>query len=142
MAMKFANAPAIAACDAIVDLIDVGTPASTLVIYSGAQPANPGVAIGAQVPLVTFALPDPAFGNAAAVSGGAAASMNAVTSVAAAATGTAAFFRIFDGNGAAIMDGVVSDTSGSGDVKLSSTSIVSGVDISVVSLTFTQPKGW
>jgi len=142
MALKFANSVAIAACDTIVDAIDAGASVSTMVIYDGTRPANPGVAVGAQVALATLNLPDPCFGNASAVSGGAAASGNAITEVNASASGTATWFRVYDGNGAAHHDGDVSGTGGSGDAKLSNTALVSGVGVSVVSMTYTQPKGW
>lgn len=142
MALKFADSVAIAQCNAAVDLVDVGAGDGSVEIYNGSRPANPSVAISSQTKLVDFVLPATAFGNAAAVTGGAQATANAVTPVAAAATGTASWFRVFDGDGAALWDGDVTDTAGSGDMKVSSTSIVSAVEVSIVTWTFTQPKGW
>lgn len=139
MALKLAAAAAIAAADAVVDLIDLGA-AGQLIIYSGSEPATPETAIGAQTPLVTFDLPDPAFGAATDTVNGGAATMNAVTPVDAAATGTATFFRILDGNGDALIQGSVTDTSGNGDLKVSSTSIVSGIEVTIVSLVYAHPK--
>lgn len=140
MALKLGVATAIAAANAAVDLVDGGTPASTLVIYDGTEPADPSVAITTEVALVTFELPDPAFGDAADTAGGGQATANAVTSVVADADGTATWFRIIDGDDNVIMQGAVTDTSGSGDLKVSSTSIVTGIEVSVISLTYTQPK--
>lgn len=142
MALKFADAVAIAACNAQVDLIDLGAADGSVEIYNGSRPANPSVAISSQTKLVDFVLPAVAFGNAVAVTGGAQATANAVDAVAAAANGTASWFRVFDGDGAALWDGDVSDTGGSGDMKVSSTTIVASVEVSIVSWTFTQPKGW
>jgi hypothetical protein len=141
MALKLGVDAAIAAADAVVDLIDTGTPASTLVIYDGSEPADPSVAVGAQVALVTFDLNDPAFGAAVDTVGGGQATADVTgLAVQADASGTAAWFRIIDGNGRVILQGNVTDTTGGGDLKVSSTSIVAGIEVSVISLTYTQPK--
>jgi len=142
MALKFADLAAIAACNAIVDAIDLGAADGSVEIYNGTRPANPSVAVSSQTKLVDFVLPATAFGDAAAVSGGATATANAVDPVNAAAAGTASWFRVFDGDGNAVFDGDVTDTGGAGDMKVSSTTIVSGIEVSIVSFTFTQPKGW
>lgn len=140
MALKLGIATAIAAADAAVDLIDIGAAASRLIIYDGTEPAAPATAITTQVALVTFNLPDPAFGVAVDTTQGGTATANAVSPVAAAASGTATWFRILDGNNVVILQGDVTDTAGSGNLKVSSTSIVSGIEVSVISLTYTQPK--
>lgn len=142
MALKFADAAAIAACNAIVDSIDAGASSGSVEIYNGARPADPSVAVTSQTKLVDFVLPEPAFGDAVAVSGGATATAEAVDPVNAAAAGTASWFRVFDGDGDVVFDGDVTDTAGAGDMKVSSTTIVSGIEVSIVSFTFTQPKGW
>lgn len=139
MALKLAAVAAIAAANAVVDLIDAGA-AGNLIIYSGAEPATPETAIGAQVPLVNFELPDPAFGAASDTVNGGAATLNAVTPVDAIATGTATFFRILDGNDVVLLQGTVTDTAGNGDLKVSSTSIVDGIEVTIVSLVYAQPK--
>ena len=56
------------------------------------------------------------------------------------ATGTAAFFRIIDGDGSTRIQGSVTDTGGNGDLKLSSTAIIMDIDVTVVSLTITMPE--
>lgn len=140
MTLKLAAAVAMAAADAAVATIDAGTPASTLVIYNNAEPAAITTAITDQTALVTFELPDPAFGASVDGAGGATATANAIASVTASASGTASWFRIIDGNGVAKMQGSVTDTTGNGDLKVSSTAIVSGIEVSVISLTATMPK--
>lgn len=139
MAISISNEGAMAMLAAFTAVIDQGT-TPTLVIYSGTVPANVSVALGAQVPLVTFDLPDPSFGAPTDLNPGALATANAIDSVVADATGTATFFRIFGGDADATMQGSVSDTGGAGDLKLSSTAIISGIDVTVVSLTITQPE--
>lgn len=142
MALKIADALAIILANAAVDALDVGAGSGSIEIYDGVQPANPGVAVTTQTKLVDFVLPEPAFGNAAAVSGGAQATAATISPVNALATGTATWFRAFDGADAPLFDGSVTDTAGAGDLKVTSTSIVSGVETAIVALTFTQPKGW
>ena len=134
------NAAAIAMCDAIVDRLDAGAGAGKLRIYSGSQPANPDVAVGAQVLLVEFALGDPAFGAAADANPGGRATANAIADVAAAVTGTASWFRALDSNNVAILDGDVTATGGGGDLTLNSVSIVEAVNQSITSWTVTQPE--
>lgn len=141
MAVRIIGAAAIAACNSIVALVDAAESPGTLVIYQGSRPANVGTAIGAQTPLVTFTLNEVAFGNAVELASGATATANAVDNVQAQASGTAQFFRVFNGDGGAIFDGTVTDTSGNGDLKLSSVAVIEGIDVTVVSLTATMPKG-
>lgn len=135
------NAAALAACNAVVDLVDGGAGAGLLRIYSAGSgvPADADVAITDQVLLAELTMSDPAFGNAADGAPGAVATASAITSdTSANATGTAAFFRIVDSNGVAIIQGTVG-TSGA-DLNLNTTSIVSGVEVAVSSLTHTQPE--
>lgn len=141
MAISISNAAAMAALAGFTALVDTGVPASTLVIYGGAAPANVSVAIGAQTKLVEFELPDPAFGAPSDLDPGAIATANPVTSVQAIGTATATFFRLIDGAGTAHIQGTVTDTAGNGDLKLSSTAIITGIDVTVVSLTVTMPEG-
>jgi len=140
MALKLGALAAQASADAVVDFIDTGTPASRLVIYDGAEPASPAAAVGSQNTLVSFELPDPAFGSAIDTVGGGQATAQPVAAVTAAATGTASWFRILNGDNVVVLQGSVTDTTGTGDLKVSSTSIVAGIEVSVISLTYTQPK--
>lgn len=138
---KIAKVMAQAMADAAGSAVDAGTPDSTLVIYNGSEPADLETAIGAQVALVTFPLPADAFGAAAVVGNTAVITLNAVAAVDASADGTASWFRIIDGNGVALMQGNVTDTTGTGVCKVSSTAIISGISVEIVSATFAQPTG-
>lgn len=141
MAVRISSAAAIAACDAIVDLVDGGAAGGELIIYSGTRPATVDTTITDQTELVTFTLADPSFGNATDVTAGGVATLEDVAAVQASATGTATFFRMFDSDGNAILDGEVTDTEGSGDLKLSSTSVIQDIEVTIVSMTATMPKG-
>lgn len=123
-----------AMADALVDLLDAGSGAGTVKIYTGTQPAGPGTAIGAQVLLGTLTCSDPAFG--AAASGVATAS--AITSdTTADNTGTATWFRAADSNGTAVWDGTCGTSDA--DMILDSVSIIAGGTIAVSSWTITMP---
>lgn len=109
--------------------IDGGAGAGLLRIYTASRPATCGTATTLLAEL-TFS--DPC---AAAASGGVL-TMSAITADASAnATGTAAWFRAVDSTGTCVLDGDVG-TSGS-DLNLNSTSINSGVQVSVTSFTIT-----
>lgn len=141
MTTKITNAAAIAACNAVVDLLDAGSGAGKLLIYSAGSgvPANADTAITDQVLLAELTLSDPAFGNAADINPGARATANAITGdTAANATGTAAFFRAVDSDDNPIIQGGVG-TSGQ-ELNLNTTSLVSGVAVDVTSWTHTQPE--
>jgi hypothetical protein len=62
-ATRISNAAAIAACDAIVDRVDLGG-AGKLRIYDGTQPADPDTAVSTQVLLAEITLANPAFNSA------------------------------------------------------------------------------
>lgn len=139
MAIKISNAAAIAACDAIVDKVDDGSGAGTLVIYDGTRPADPDTAVTSQNVLAELTFSDPAFGAAADDAPGGKATASSITADSSAdATGTATWFRVFDSDDNALWDGDVG-TSGS-DLNLSSTSITSGDTVSITSLTFEMPE--
>lgn len=134
-----ANAPSIstaarnAAADAVVDLVDAGTPPGSLRIYSGTAPADVNAALSGNTLLAQLPMSTTAFG---AASNGVA-TANAITSdTSADASGTATFFRITNAAGTAIIQGEVG-TSGS-DLNLSSTSITAGGTVAVSSFTYTQ----
>ena len=138
LATRITNAAAKAACDAIVDLCDVGG-AGKLRIYDGTQPTDADTAIGAQVKLAELALGNPAFGAAADANPGGRATANAVTADSSAdATGTATWFRVVNNAGTTLWDGSVG-TSGC-DMNLNSVSITLGANVSISSWTFTVPE--
>jgi len=142
MALRISNALAILACNAFVDALDSGASAASLEVFSGAQPANPQIDVTTQTLLVRFDLPEPAFGEAVSVSGGARAEAAPVDPVLALASGTATWFRAYDGDGNATLDGSVSESDGDGELLVASANIVAGTEVSIISFTFTQPKGY
>ncbi len=139
MTLSIANAQAITCCDAIVDSVDAGAGAGILRIYSGTVPANVDTALGAQVILAELTMSDPAFGAAVDANPGATATANAIADdTAANATGTASFFRIFDSNGVARIQGTCGTSSA--ELILNSVAIQAGALVEVLSLTVTMPE--
>jgi hypothetical protein len=111
-----------AACNAIVDLIDAGSGAGTLVFETSGD---------AEVATLTFS--DPAFGNAAT----GVATASAITSDTNAAGGTIAQASAFDSDDNKVIE-MTCGTSGA-EINLSSLTIAGGDTVSCSSLTITQP---
>lgn len=140
---KISNASARAANDAVNALIveDGGGPTpAKLRLYSGAMPATPETAIGAQVLLAEFELPSPLFPASVQVGTSAVATANAVDPVNAIADGTVAFGRVVSGAGQALQDLDATDTAGNGAIKLANTDVVTGLEVTIVSWTATTPQ--
>lgn len=132
------NAAAIAACDAIVDLLDSGG-AGTIKIYEGTVPADVDEAISGQTLLATLTLSNPAFGGAADGTGKATATADSITDdTSAAATGTASFFRGCDNGGTAVIQGTVGTADA--DMVLDDVNIIAGGTVSITSWTFSFPE--
>ena len=128
MAITLADNARNGSANAVVDLIDTG---------SGA--ANGQIRIfnsGRSTLLSTLNFSAVAFGDAAT----GVATANAIAAdTNAAATGTAAEFVIVNKAGTEILRGTITDTAGSGDMKLSRTNITAGDTVSITSMTFTVP---
>lgn len=139
MATRISTAGAAAACDALVDQLDLGAAAGYIEIREGAQPATVGTA-ATGVLLGTLGLSDPAFGPATNASP-AVATANAISDdTSADASGTAGWFRAYDSTGVAVIDGnITTTTDGTGDMLLDDTAIVAGGTISVTSWTVSHP---
>jgi len=133
MATRIATASQNGACDAIVDRCDAGG-AGSVEIRTGSQPATANDAATGTL-LATLTLPNPAFGASSA----GVATANAISAVAASATGTAGWFRAKSGGAATVLDGSATATGGGGDMQLNSTSLVSGVNVQITSWTVTMP---
>jgi len=132
MAFRLSTASRDAACNAIVDSIDVSGP-GTMTIRTTAQPTNVGDAeAGALLGTVTWAAT--AFG---ASSTGAATAGTIAPDTNAAASGTAGHFRIFDGVAGIIADGTCG--LGSGDLDFDNNVIVAGGTIDVTAFVVTVP---
>lgn len=124
MATTLSTAARNAACNAIVDLIDVGTTDANgdLVIMTSGD-----------VEVATLAFSNPAFGNAAT----GVATANAISDDTNATGGVAALFKVQDRNNTEVFRGAVS-TSGA-ELNLSSTTIGAGDTVSISSMTVTMP---
>lgn len=136
MPFRIATIARNASANGAVDLIDAGTgnAQGEIRIYDGTQPANPQTAPGGTL-LATLPMSNPAFGNAA--SGVATAS--AITSdTNVDATGTAAWARVVDRDGNAVMDLDIGQ--GSGTLNFDNTSFVAGGTAAITSFTYTQPE--
>jgi hypothetical protein len=123
MAAVLVTAALNAACDAVVDLVDVGAGTATVVFWAGG--------VGGTT-LRTFDLPDPAFG---AASSGTAALLGVPLSDTDAASGTVNAFSVEDQDGSEVWRGTVG-TSGT-DMIIDSTTIASGQAVNLNSLTLT-----
>lgn len=123
MALTLSTAARNAMCNAAVDLIDAGSGAGTLKLYTSADAL-----------LVTLTFSDPAFGNAAT----GVATASAITNGTAGDTGTAAKASMLDSDATVVISGLVVGA-GSGDVNLNSVSITTGDVVSITSMTVTQP---
>lgn len=133
-AMGISNAAAVAALNAIVDLLDAGSGAGKLRIYDGTRATDVDTAIGSQVLLAELTLSDPAFGSASDDTPGAIATASAITADSSAnASGTATWFRALDSDNNAIIDGNVGTATS--DLILDSTTIVATEPVTVVSWT-------
>lgn|SRR5487761_969161 len=118
-----------AAANAIGALANSGK----LDIYAGTQPSNANGT--ATTLLASLTMAATAFGAASA----SVITAGTITSATAGATGTAAWFRLWESNGtSALFDG--SAATATADMILNTTSIVSGATVSVSSLTYTQTE--
>lgn len=115
-----------AACNAVVDLIDVGaTDANGDIVIRDAVDAE----------VATLAFANPAFGDAAA----GVATANAIADDTSATGGTADDFIFQDRNNAEVLQGSVTVTAGGGDLELSSVVIGVSDTVSISSFTVTMP---
>jgi len=135
MATRLATAARNAASDAVSDLIDGGSGAGTVKIYTGSQPTTANDAATGTL-LATITLADPAYG---AASSGVTTMLGVPLSVAAAATGTAGWARFADSAGATVFDGSVTATGGGGQIELATTSLASGGTVQITSGSITMP---
>lgn len=137
MATRLATATRNAAADAVVDLLDGGSGAGTIKIYTGSQPASANDAATGTL-LVTITLSDPAFG---AASSGAATLSGTPLSGTGVASGTAGWARLADSAAATVIDGSVTATGGGGQIELATTTVSSGATVQITSGTVTMPAG-
>jgi len=134
MATELPTASVNAACDAVVDRVDVGG-AGSIEIRTGTPP-GPNAAVTGTL-LVTIPCASTAFG--AAVAGVATLDCDPVLEASAVATGTAGWARVKSGGGSTVFDGTVTATGGGGDITLATASIVSGAAVQLTSGSYTHP---
>lgn len=133
MAMRLATAARNAACDAVVDLIDVGG-AGTCLIYTNSQVGSVGGSEAGNTLLGTLTFSATAFGSA---STGVATASSITSDTSADNSGTAAHFVVKSGAASTIFDGTCAQ--GSGDMSFDNSTIVAGGVIACSSFTVTQP---
>lgn len=132
MAFRLSTSARNAACDAIVDLLDVGGTAS-IRVRTGSQPTNVGDSDSGTL-LGTLTCSATAFGSSSSGT----ATANSITSDSSADnSGTAGHFRMYSGGGTCIADGTCGQ--GTGDLSFDNSTIVSGGVIAITSFTVTVP---
>lgn len=137
MNIKLTTALRNAMGDLILAALNAGSGAAVLKFYTGTQPAGPDTAVTSQTLLGTLTFSDPAGSTADGV-----VTFGAITQDSAAdASGTAAWVRLCDSAGAAVLDGDVTNNAGTGFVKINTTSILTGGPIQCTSATLTMPGG-
>lgn len=132
MALRTIDAVLNAACDAAVDLVDVGAGDGKIQFRTGARPANvTDAAAGTLLAEVTF--PATAFGAAAS---GAAAGAGMPLATTGVADGDIGHFRVLDGGGNVLWDDDDVGTSGTALV-VNTLTVSNGGDFEATSYTFT-----
>lgn len=124
--------------DYIVGLIDQGSALASgyLEIRSGSKPANPQVAATGQV-LATLVLSNPAF---PAFNNGSAFANAIASDTSTPATGIAGYFRIYNRDGVAVLDGDISVTGGGGDIQFDNINFIAGGVAAISSLQAIMPQ--
>jgi hypothetical protein len=120
--------------NSLADAVDtaIGN-AGKIEIRTGTQPATADTAASGTL-LATFTLGSPGFG---AASSGVITLAGVPLTVAASSTGTAGYFRLMTSANSSIMDGAIG-TSGQ-QINLNTTSITTGVNVTITSGTITMP---
>jgi len=141
MSLSLSTAARTAMVAALADLIDGGSGAGVIRVYTGSKPAGPGSAATGTL-LLEFTLSDPAFPTRSA--GVATLDVDPIPSDEGIADGTAGWFRALDSTeagstGLGVIDGTVTATGGGGDLTLNTVSITTGLVVEITSGTITVP---
>lgn len=133
---QVAEAAIISAVDTITSILDEGDPdtPAQIIIWSGSAPATieDAVTTGNAI-MATLDLATPAFGPAMVIGNAAEALLAQTETAAASQTGEASFFRAYDHDGVAVMQGSVGpegDTDA--DLTINQISVLAGADIDIV----------
>ena len=136
MTISISPEAAIAAVNAVTESVMFGTdePSPQIIVFSGPAPLR-GASIDPEenALLVSFDVPETGFGAAAIVDGSAEAILSSIPAVDAVGAGDASFFRVYDRNGAVVMQGPVGE-SGSPDnspMLLNQKTITVGASVSI-----------
>lgn len=126
-----------AAGASVTNLLNAGSlnPVGFMEIRTGSRPANPQ-AVATGTLLATLPLSNPAFGSWTAGSA-IANTISPDTNVD--NTGIAGWFRMYDRDGVAVLDGTITQTGGGGNLEFDNVSFVAGGTVQIVSLTATIP---
>ncbi len=118
-----------------IDQFTTALNGGSIKLYDGAQPANAGVAVGAQVNGATLTLS----ATAAPASSGGTTSLNAITSGVCSATFTPTWARLLASNGTTVVaDCSVGILATSSDITIPGASISSGTTVSMSSFTVSE----
>jgi hypothetical protein len=134
--MRVSTAVRNAMADGAVDLVDVGAGTATLEVYTGSAPATHGDAPAGTL-LVSFNLPNPAFGAAAT---GVATLLGVPISDVGVGAGEAGFARVVNRNGDSLFETESVGTVGT-TVIMSTTTVSVGLDVDLTAMTVTAPAG-
>lgn len=143
MTVRINTAARNAAADAIAALVNGGSGPGVLRVYTGTQPATPATAPSGTL-LAEFTLSDPAF--AAAAAGASVLDITPALTDSGITNGTAGYWRICDsteaaGTGLGVIDGSITATGGGGDLTMNTTTISTGVTVTITAGTVTMPAG-
>ena len=127
----YATAVRNAKLQAIVTAIDAGSGNGTLTLYNGTKPAT-GAAITTQVALADLTFPKPS----GTITGGVLTFGTITADPSANVTGTATWLRIKDSAGTFVADFTVGTSSA--EVIITTTSVVSGQQVSITGFTITD----
>jgi hypothetical protein len=124
--------------DAIVDLLDAGTtnPNAVIEFRTGAKPASPQ-AVATGTLLATNNFSNPAFGN---FSNGQSLANPIADDTDVDATGICGWFRIYDRDNGAVIDGDVTVTGGGGDIEFDNVDFIKGGTVTITSLQAVMPQ--
>jgi len=124
--------------DFIVDLIDTGSIVANgyMQIRSGAKPASPQVAATGPL-LATLNFANPAF---APFSNGSAYAVPIASDTNIPASGMASYFRVFNRNNVAVLDGDITLTGGGGDIQFDNINFIAGGVVAISSLLAIMPQ--
>lgn len=133
MALSYATSLRTSRMTAVRDALDAGAGAGYLRFYNGTPPANVGAALSGNTLLAQCNLSDPS----GTVTNGVLTFSAIADDLSVDASGTPTFFRGFDSNGNAVVQGTVAETSG-GDINFDETAWLLGGVVDVTSLVLTE----